>query len=68
MPLVKVRETSYKKACYVQALHFRAGWTYQRIAENQNIRLSTVDNIYNAAAMPKKHKGRPVLINASTHR
>jgi len=66
MPPIKVSEISYKKRCYVHALRFRAGWTYQRIAEDQNIGLSTVHDICHAPATPKKQKGRPFSIDTPT--
>ena len=61
-------DTSYKKRCYVHALRFRAGWTYQQIAEDQNLGLSTVHDICKAPATPKKRKGRPFSIDSPTRR
>jgi len=61
-------DTSYKKRCFVQALRFRAGWTYREIAADQNLGLSTVHDICQAPATPKKRKGRPFSIDTPTRR
>lgn len=68
MPVVNAPDTSYKKRCYVQALHFRAGWTYQKIAADQGLSLGTVHNICKGPATPKKRKGRPFSIDTPTRR
>ena len=52
----------------VQALRFEAGWTYQRIAENQNLAITTVSDICHAPATPKKRIGRPFSITPTTRR
>lgn len=68
MPPIKTKETSYKTRCQVQALRFSAGWTYARIAEDQNLGISTVRDICNSPATPKKRKGRPFSIDSPTRR
>lgn len=66
MPQVKTQETPYKKRCAVQALRFSAGWSYPRIAQDQNLAVSTVWDICHAPATPKKRKGRPFSIDTPT--
>ena len=62
------KHASYKTRCQVQALRFSAGWTYRRIAEDQNLSVSTVHDICHAPATPRKTKGRPVLLDTPTRR
>jgi len=68
MPPIKTHEASYRQRCAVQALRFSAGWTYQRIADDQNLGVSTVWDICHAPATPKKRKGRPFSIDSPTRR
>ena len=60
------KHASYKTRCQVQALRFSAGWTYQRITEDQNLSVSTVHDICHAPATPRKTKGRPALLDTPT--
>lgn len=68
MVAVKTFETSYNQRCYVQALRFEAGWTFQKIADNQKLSVGTVWNICNGPATPKKRKGRPLTLDSPTRR
>lgn len=68
MVAIKTAETSYKQRCYIQALRFEAKWTFRKIADNQGLALSTVFDICNKPATPKKRKGRPVILDSPTRR
>lgn len=60
---VKTREVSYKQRIYIHALRFRAGWTLQKIADDQNLSVSTVWRICKGSDTPKKKKGHPLKLN-----
>jgi len=60
------KHASYKTRCQVQALRFSAGWTYRRIAEDQNLAVSTVHDICHGPSTPRKTKGRPILLDTPT--
>ena len=68
MALVRRQEASYKQRCMVQALRFEAGWTYERITENQGLGMIIVHDICHGPATPKKRKGRPVSIDPAARR
>jgi len=68
MPPVKGKETTYKQRCFIHALRFEAGWSYERIAESQDIPKSTVWDICQAPATPKKRSGRPFSVDTPTRR
>jgi len=59
---------SYKKRCAVQTLRFSAGWTYRRIAEDQNLSVSTIYAICQGPSTPKKPKGRTFSLDTPTRR
>lgn len=67
MPANTYEHASYKKRCYVQALRFSAGWTFRKIAEYQGLSPSTVYEICNAPATPKRGH-RPFSIDTPTRR
>ena len=68
MPPIKTHEVSYKPRCAVQVLCFNAGWTYQRIADDQNLGVSMVWDICQAQATHLKRKGKPFSINSLTQK
>ena len=68
MALVRRQEASYKQRCMVQALRFEAGWTYERIAQNQGLGTTTVHDICHAPATPRKQKGQPFSIDPEARR
>ncbi|KAH0604922.1 uncharacterized protein H6S33_006590 [Morchella sextelata] len=70
MVTVRSDDIEYKQRCYVQALRFSAGWTYDRISKDQNLPLSTVAKICNTPATPKRKNrcGRKIKIDTPTHR
>ena len=59
---------TYKQRCFIHALRFEAGWSYERIAESQDIPKSTVWDICQAPPTPKKRSGRPFSIDPATRR
>lgn len=67
MVTVRTEDLSYKKRCYVQALR-HAGWTYDQIAKNQGISMSTVWKICHSPATShrKGQCGREIKINTPT--
>lgn len=66
MVTVKSCETSYKQRCYGQALQFEAGWTLQKITDNQKLSVGTVWNICKGPTLPKKKKGCPLILKSPT--
>lgn len=44
----------------MHCLRFKAGWTYTRIAKDQNLSISAVWSICQGKETSKKKKGRPV--------
>jgi hypothetical protein len=68
MVTVKTAECSYKQRCYIQCLRNEMSWTLQRIADNQQVSVSTVWNICNGFATPRKKKGRPLKITTPLRR
>lgn len=68
MVTVKTAECSYKQRCYIQCLRNEAGWTLQKIADNQQLSIGTVWNICNSPATPRKKKGRPLKITTPIRR
>jgi len=66
MPGTEFEHASYKKRCAVQTLRFSAGWTYRRIAEDQQLSVSTIYEICQGPATPKKPKGRSFSLNTPT--
>ena len=59
---------SYRQRCAVQTLRFSAGWTYRKIAEDQNLSVSTVYQICQGPTTPKKPKGRTFSLDTPTQR
>lgn len=70
MVTVRTEDIDYKQRCYVQALRFSAGWTYDRIAKDQNLPLSTVAKICKGPATPQRKNrcGRKIKIDTPTRR
>lgn len=70
MVTVQSDDIDYKQRCYVQELQFSTGWTYDRIAKDQNLPLSTVAKICNSPATPgrKNRCGRKIKIDTPTRR
>jgi len=68
MALVRRQEASYNQRYRIQALRFEAGWTYERIEENQGLRTTTFHDICHAPTAPKKRKGRPFSIDPAARR
>lgn len=66
MVTVKTCESSYKQCCFVQALWYEAGWTLQKIADNQKLSVGTVWDICNRPTTPKKKKGQPFMLDTPT--
>jgi len=60
------KHTLYKTRCQVQALRFSDGWTYRRIADDQNLAVNTVHDICHGPSTPRKTKGRPILLDTPT--
>lgn len=70
MVSIRTEDVSYKQRCYVQALRNNAGWTFQRIARDQGLALSTVYGICSGPATPQRvgKCGRKVKIDTPTRR
>jgi hypothetical protein len=68
MPAVKTQETTYKQRCYLQALR-HAGWTFARIARDQNLGITTVQRICSQPVTThRKRTGQPPKIDTPTRR
>lgn len=65
----RTEDISYRKRCYVQALRY-AGWTFQQIADDQALAVSTVYGICNSPATPQREGrcGRPLILDTPTRR
>jgi len=69
MPPIKTHEISYKIRCFIQALRFKAGWTYEQIAENHGLSVSSIVwDIWHTPTIRKKGKGRPVILDTLKRR
>lgn len=53
---------------YIHVLRFKAGWTLQRIASDQNLSVSTIWAVTKGPETPRKKRGRPVIIDTPTRK